>query len=218
MDFIEFWTVCSANKIILSEEQMDNMRRFHKELIYWNEKVNMVSRKDIDFVLAKHILHSLTIMRYIDIPERAKVIDIGTGGGLPGIPLKIANPTIYLTLIDSITKKIKIVEMLAKHTGLRNIEAKAVRAEVFAQNPLYQNKFDLVVSRAVAPASKIFMWTQNLLKKNGKIILWKGGDLSSEIEDLKLLNNDLKISEITIDFFGYDYFKQENKKLLIIEL
>ncbi|MGB9702071.1 MAG: 16S rRNA (guanine(527)-N(7))-methyltransferase RsmG [Candidatus Kapaibacteriota bacterium] len=216
MDFIEFWTICSANNIELDELQMENIRRFHKEIIYWNEKVNMISRKDIEHLLSRHILHSLSIMKYINFPQKARLVDVGTGGGFPGIPLKIANPDIYITLVDSISKKLKIANMLAQHTGLRNIEAKAQRIEEINSDKNYQYKFDFVVSRATASASKIYLWTQNMMKNTGKIILWKGGDLTDEINELLKQNSNLKVEVIDIDLFGFDYFKKEDKKFLII--
>jgi 16S rRNA (guanine527-N7)-methyltransferase len=216
MDFIEFWTLCSANNIELDKLQMENIRRFHQEVIYWNEKVNIISRKDIDNLLDRHILHSLSIMKYVNIPSKARIIDVGTGGGFPGTPLKIANPDIFITLVDSIAKKLKIANMIAQHTGLRNIEAKAQRIEELAKNANYQQKFDFVVSRATASAVKIYSWTHNLLKPTGQIILWKGGDLTNEIDELNDFDKNLNIKVINIDLFGYDFFKKEDKKFLII--
>jgi len=216
MDFIEFWTLCSANNIELDKLQMENIRRFHQEVIYWNEKVNIISRKDIDNLLDRHILHSLSIMKYVNIPPKARIIDVGTGGGFPGTPLKIANPDIFITLVDSIAKKLKIANMIAQHTGLRNIEAKAQRIEELAKNANYQQKFDFVVSRATASAVKIYSWTHNLLKPTGQIILWKGGDLTNEIDELNDFDKNLNIKVINIDLFGYDFFKKEDKKFLII--
>ncbi|MGB9912782.1 MAG: 16S rRNA (guanine(527)-N(7))-methyltransferase RsmG, partial [Candidatus Kapaibacteriota bacterium] len=119
MELTEFWTILSANGIILEVEQLKQIERFVKELTYWNDKINLISRKDIDNILENHILHSLSILKYVEIPQKANTLDVGTGGGLPGIPLKIARPDINMILIDSIAKKIKITDMLAKHTGLR---------------------------------------------------------------------------------------------------
>lgn len=216
MDFTQFWTICSANNIFLDENQMENIMRFHKEMIYWNERVNMISRKDIDFLLERHILHSLSIMKYQEIPAKSKVLDVGTGGGFPGTPLKIANPEICLTLVDSISKKLKIAEMLAKHSGLRNIEAFTIRVEDLSKQKKYIKHFDFIISRAVAPSDKIFLWTKDLIKENGKILLWKGGNLDKEIDDLKKIASNYSVSIIPINLFGFDYFQKEDKKFVII--
>jgi 16S rRNA (guanine527-N7)-methyltransferase len=195
---------------------MENIDRFHREMIYWNERVNMISRKDIDYLLERHILHSISIMKFLEFPEKPKVLDVGTGGGFPGTPLKIANPEIYLTLVDSISKKLKIAEMLAKHTGLRNIEAKAMRVENLSEQSNFRKKFDFIISRAVATSDKIFHWTSELLKDDGKIILWKGGNLESELNELSKIAPKYKINVIPINLFGFDYFLKEDKKFVII--
>jgi len=216
MDFTEFWTICSSNNIFLDLEQIDNFKRFQTEIVYWNERVNMISRKDIDFLLERHILHSLSIMKYQEFPSKARVLDVGTGGGFPGIPLKIALPELYMTLVDSISKKLKIAEMMANHTGLRNIEAFPLRVEDLSNEIRYRKYFDFIISRAVASSDKIYLWTKDLLKDKGKIILWKGGDLSNELEELKQIAPNVKIETVPIRLFGFDYFEKEDKKFVII--
>jgi len=111
-DIVDLWTVCSRNGIILEEDQLVMLERYHKDLVYWNKRVNLVSRKDIHHLYARHFLHSLAILKYVDIPHKAWVIDIGTGGGLPGLPLKIARPDLRIVLIDSMAKKTKMVKIL----------------------------------------------------------------------------------------------------------
>jgi len=213
----EFWTILSANGIILEVEQLKQIERYAKELTYWNEKVNLVSRKDIDNLLENHILHSLSILKYVEIPQKANCIDIGTGGGLPGIPIKIARHDINMVLLDSIAKKIKITEMLAKHTGLRNIQAVCMRAEEFAKIKNNWARFDVVFSRGVAKLKTNIAWVKNLLKPGGKIVLLKGGDLTEEIEDAKKMFPNIEIKEFLIDLVGYEKFKNEDKKVLICQ-
>lgn len=217
MDFTEFWTISSLNGIILDETMSRNIQRFQQELIYWNERVNLISRQDAQFVLEKHILHSLVILIYEKISHKARVIDIGCGAGFPGTILKIARPDIFLTLVDSISKKLKIAKMLADHTSLRNITAISKRAEVLADEPAHSGKYDYVVSRAVATADKLVSWTDKLLKPNGKFIFLKGGDIQKEINDTLNIYPNYSINEIAIDLIGFDYFKKENKKILIIQ-
>ncbi|OGU56068.1 MAG: 16S rRNA (guanine(527)-N(7))-methyltransferase RsmG [Ignavibacteria bacterium GWF2_33_9] len=218
MNFTEFWTICSTNNIFLDDEQLDNLNRFYNEMTYWNEKVNMISRRDIENLLENHILHSLSILKFFNFPAKAKVLDVGTGGGFPGTPLKIAKPDIYLTLVDSISKKLKIADMLAKHTGLRNIESYAMRVEELKNQKKFINFFDVIVTRAVATTDKIYTWTKDLLKDNGKIILWKGGNLDEEIANLLKINSKLKVQIVPIDLFGFDYYLKEDKKFVIISI
>jgi 16S rRNA (guanine527-N7)-methyltransferase len=215
MDLAKFWTICSSNNVVLSLEQLKSLERYYNELKYWNSKVNLISRKDEDNILERHILHSLAIVKYVDFAPKSKVIDVGTGGGLPGIPVKIACPEIDILLVDSINKKVKIAQMLAKHTGLRKIEAKWTRVEDLGNEPEYRNKFHFVISRAVAKVELIVEWTDRIAKREAGIILLKGGDLSEEIASAKQKYPSLKFKEIQIDMIGVPFFKEEGKKLLI---
>lgn len=215
MELTEFWTILSANGIILDAEQLKQIERYVGELKYWNEKVNLVSRKDIDNLLENHILHSLSILKYVEIPKKATCLDVGTGGGLPGIPIKIARPDVKMILLDSIAKKIKTTSMLSKHTELRNIEAKCARAEEFAKDKNNWASFDVVFSRGVAKVHTVVAWVKNLLKSNGKIILFKGGNLIQEIEETKKMFSNIEINEILLEMVGYDKFKKDEKKVVI---
>ncbi|MCX7908003.1 MAG: 16S rRNA (guanine(527)-N(7))-methyltransferase RsmG [Ignavibacteria bacterium] len=218
MELTEFWTILSANGIILEVEQLQLIERYQRELIYWNNKVNLISRKDTENVLENHILHSMSILKYVPIPQNAVCIDVGTGGGLPGIPIKIARIDLRMTLLDSVAKKIKITDLLAKHTGLKNITTICARAEEFAQNKNNFAQFDVVFARGVAKIGTIVAWVKNLLKENGKIVLLKGGDLNSEIRDAKKMFPKIEINEILIDLFGYERFKKDEKKVLVCKL
>lgn len=214
MELSEFWTICSANGIILDGEMMANIERFRREIIYWNEKVNLISRQDVQNILEKHILHSLSILKYEKIVNKARILDIGTGGGFPGTPIKIARPDIFLTLVDSVSKKLKIAEMLAKHTELRNIESYAMRVENLQNKPNFKYKYDYIVSRAVAPSVQLISWSLPLLKDQGKYIFLKGGDLEKEFEDVAHYFPNLKHTEQRIDMIGFDYFAKEEKKII----
>jgi 16S rRNA (guanine527-N7)-methyltransferase len=215
MDSLKMWTICASNGIVLDKEQVEMLERYANELVYWNDKVNMISRKDTENVFERHILHSLSILKYIQPKKKAKCLDIGTGGGLPGIPIKIAHPDIYMTMIDSIGKKVKMTDMFAKHTELRNISAKKIRAEDLAKDLKNRKHYDLIFSRAVARISKLVEWSKNMLKDDGKYILLKGGELSEEIKEAKNEFRSLNIKEIQIDLMGAEWFNHENKKLLI---
>jgi len=217
MEYTEFWTILSANNIVLNVGQIEQFKRYEKELLYWNEKINLISRQDEQNVLEKHFLHCLSILKYIEFPKKARCLDIGTGGGFPGLPLKIAEPEIYMTLADSIRKKLKTTEMFAKHTGLRNIECKLGRVEDLARDKKYNQYFDIICSRAVAQTVKLIGWSLPLLKNTGKFIFLKGGDLESEITDAKNKYPQLSFTVIDIDLLGYDWLKNENKKIIVVQ-
>ncbi len=182
----------------------------------WNEKINVISRKDIDSLYEKHILHSLAVAAIFDFSSAPglQVVDIGTGGGFPGIPLAIMFPEVNFTLVDSIGKKLKVVEAVKEGTGITNVRTIHSRAE-----DLEPNKYDFVVSRAVAPLKDLWLWGKPLLRggrkleefKNGMIFL-KGGDLSQEISDSKLRPHMWEISAI----FAEPWFQE--KYLLYVPL
>lgn len=215
MELSEFWTLCSANGIVLDKKQLEMFTRFIEELLYWNQKVNVISRKDEENVVVNHIIHSLTVLKHIKLPLKARCLDVGTGGGLPGIPITIANPTIHMLLVDSIGKKVKIADMLAKHTGIRTIGAITARAEELKKDKKYLQNFDFIFSRAVTRIDKVYTWVREIMKPDGKLILYKGGDCSEEILEAKRIYPELNIEEIPIKFLGIDWFEANEKKLLV---
>ncbi len=168
-------------------EQFNALENLYKD---WNEKINVISRKDIDNLYEKHVLHSLSIAAVFDFPPGAEIIDLGTGGGFPGVPLAIFFPEVKFHLVDSVGKKLKVVDAIVETLGLKNISTQHTRAE-----EIKNSKFDFVVSRAVAPLKDLWSWTRPLLKNKNVIvegyqgftfikpglICLKGGDLSQEI-------------------------------------
>lgn len=216
MEFTEFWTICSSNQITLDLEAIDILKRYVEELKYWNEKVNMISRKDEDNILKYHILHCLSIYKYVDVPRRAQCLDIGTGGGLPGIPIAIAGREVRMTMVDSIAKKIKMTSMFAQHTGIKGLEAITTRVEALASEKRNLKRFDCIFARAVTQTVDLMNWSVDLIKPNGKYVLLKGGDLTAEIATAKEAYPGCKFQEINIDLVGAPWFKEEEKKILII--
>ncbi len=218
MDSIEFWTTCSVNGIVLDRKQMENIDRFHNELVIWNQRINMISRQDMDNIYERHILHSLTILKYATIAPKARCMDVGTGGGFPGIPLKIALPEITMLLTDSIAKKSKTAGMFAQHTGLRNISAKTVRAEALADMPEFRASFDVITARAVAPLVQLVSWVERLIKPNAQMLFLKGGNLTEEITEAQKKFPSLSVQEHSIDLVGSTWFKEQEKKVLVCRL
>ncbi len=187
--------------------QFSMLGNLYKE---WNEKINVISRKDIDALYEHHVLHSLGIAKFINFTPGTKILDVGTGGGFPGIPLAILFPQCHFCLIDSIGKKIKVATEIANSIGLQNISLfhKNVKEE--------KQKFDFVVSRAVMEASSLLAYShKNISQTNGNeinngIICLKGGDLTAELKDINRQYELINLSE----YFNEDYF--ETKKILYI--
>ena len=180
----------------------------------WNEKINVISRKDIDHLYERHVLHSLSIAAVFNFPAGLEIIDIGTGGGFPGVPLSIFFPEVKFHLVDSIGKKLKIIEAVKSEIGLANVTTQHTRAE-----EIKNRKFDFAVSRAVAPLKELWKWSKPLLQnksyqmdeegggemyKSGLICL-KGGDLAQEISDSGLCPSVMEISQI----FKEDFFREK---------
>ena len=180
----------------------------------WNNKINVISRKDIESLYEKHVLHSLAIAAIFDFPAGLQIVDIGTGGGFPGVPLAIFFPEVQFHLVDSIGKKLKIIEAVKEAIGLNNITTQHTRAE-----EIKGRKFDFAVSRAVAPLQELLKWSRPLMKgtsfkqatergevvmKSGLICL-KGGDLNQEIKDSGTRPKMVEISSI----FQEPFFEQK---------
>ncbi|MFY7964987.1 MAG: 16S rRNA (guanine(527)-N(7))-methyltransferase RsmG [Chitinophagaceae bacterium] len=187
-------------------EQFEMLLPLYKE---WNEKINVVSRKDIEELYLHHVLHSLSIAAYATFSKVTKVIDIGCGGGFPGIPLAIFYPETEFHLVDSIGKKLKVVNEICAAAGIKNITTQHTRAE-----EIKNRKFDFAISRAVAPLKDLWFWSKPLLNvglktnvENGLICL-KGGDLHQEISESRTRPRMLDV----YDIFNEDYF---NEKFLL---
>lgn len=183
-------------------QQLTVLGDLYKE---WNAKINIISRKDIDSLYTKHVLHSLAIAAAFPIKPGSDVLDIGTGGGFPGIPLAIFFPTARFHLVDSIGKKIKVVEAVSQAAGLTNVSTRHSRAE-----DIKDRKFDLAVSRAVAPLKELWTWARPLLRKPAPgapsgLICLKGGDLAAEISDSGTRPRIMEIREL----FALDEFREK---------
>ncbi|MBX2984925.1 MAG: 16S rRNA (guanine(527)-N(7))-methyltransferase RsmG [Bacteroidia bacterium] len=163
----------------LSDEQESKLRSYAELLLEWNEKINLISRKDTEFVIERHILHSLGIGKLKIIKPGFEVLDVGTGGGLPGIPLAIVYPKTNFTLVDSIQKKIRATSNMVKRLELNNVTCVNARVETM------QQKFEIITGRAVTRLSDFYQLTRHLMLKNGTYLLLKGGDLQEEIAEFE---------------------------------
>lgn len=215
MDLVEVWTTCTANDIQLDRSQLELLERYHHDLEYWNEKVNMVSRADIIRLWERHIIHSLLLLKYVSFKQKARVLDVGTGGGLPGLPLKIARQDLLITLVDSIAKKATMVRMFAQHTELKDIVVLAQRVEALQQQPHYRASFDVIVSRAVAPTATLLTWTQGLLAPKGQYAFLKGGDISEELDEARRQFPKMYIEEHALEALGLPWLVEDHKKVVL---
>lgn len=190
-----------------SDEQLRQFALLEPLYKEWNEKINVISRKDIDSLYERHVLHSLSIAAIFNFTDGLDIADLGTGGGFPGIPLAIMFPQVQFLLVDSVGKKLKIVNEVASAIGLKNITTRHSRIE-----DVTDKKFDFVVSRAVAPLADLWYWSKPLLKKerrmaafkNGLICL-KGGDLTEEINNSRLKPHIWQLK----DLFSPDLFAEK---------
>ena len=192
----------------ITDEQKQQFEKLEQLYTEWNEKINVISRKDMNGLYEKHILHSLGIAKVMPFADGTKVLDIGTGGGFPGIPLAILFPEVSFTLIDSIGKKIKVVEAVSEGLGLKNVTAVHGRAEKLKE------KFHFVVSRAVTQMPEFLRWLKGKFEKeqfnekhNGVLYL-KGGDLAEELAGLRCEIFQLK------NYFEEEFF--DTKKVVYL--
>lgn len=195
----------------LTKTQLQQFRQLYDLYRDWNEKINVVSRKDINDLYTRHVLHSLAIAKVIWFKDGSEVLDVGTGGGFPGIPLAILFPNVEFHLADSIQKKILVVEEVANSLELKNVRAEVNRVENL------KSKYDFIVSRAVTQMPKFVSWVQNKIKKENRnalpngILYLKGGDLTEELKDFPFA-----IVYPISDFFSEEFF--ETKKVVYLPL
>lgn len=196
----------------LSKNQAKQFEKLPSLYRFWNEQINVISRKDMENFNERHVLHSLGIAKVISFKKDTQVLDVGTGGGFPGIPLAILFPEVHFTLVDSIGKKIKVVKEISNELGLQNISAHHLRAEDV------QGKYHFIVSRAVTQMPEFIGWVSSKIEKksandlkNG-ILYLKGGDLKEELSTVKQKHRIYSLS----DYFEEPFF--ETKKVVHVEL
>jgi 16S rRNA (guanine527-N7)-methyltransferase len=231
----EFQRICIRNGITLSEPQLALFSRFVGGVLDWNSKINLISRRDQENIWYSHVLHSLSLLFYIDFPRGARILDLGTGGGFPGIPLAIARPDVGIVLLDSIRKKTAAVEDMVGQLGLQGAAVWTGRAEEAWRTEEASGKFDFVVARAVASLRDLVHWSRPYLKAAGPppipgsggrklmisspaLVALKGGDLEKEIAEAKIKERISDVSIIRMSFEGSLELGLEDKKTLIVRL
>ena len=195
----------------ITDEQLELLQQYAELLKDWNAKINLISRKNEDAIVEQHILHSLAIFKFIQFKQGATIIDLGTGGGLPGVPLAIVQPQVQFHLVDSIAKKVMVVQDVIDQLALPNCTAEQCRVEK------HKAKYDFVVTRAVANTQQLVNWTKHLFKKENNhnipngIIALKGGDLT---EELAQVNRKSEVTPLS-NYFKEHFF--ETKKIVYVK-
>ena len=231
-------TTCAQNGLYLTDEQLTTLERFGAQLLDWNKKINLVSRRDEGNLWTSHILHCLSVLLKVDIPTGAAVLDLGTGGGLPGIPLKIVRPDLTFTLLDSTQKKINVVKHVLGELGLTGIEAVWGRAEDLGRRKEHNHRYDIVVVRAVASLRELVRWSLPFLKNHWQtttevrvpttdegtrriagptLIALKGGDVEGEIRQIRNLKHVKDTAVIDLTLKGSRQLNGGDKKIVLVE-
>lgn len=206
-------------KFLEEELQMNSALFFEKFSIYekllldWNEKINLISRKSNS--IEDHILNSIFVLTKYKLNEDKKILDIGTGGGFPGIPIKILRPELHITLLDSKKKKVSVLNDLSIKLNLKNIITVSGRAEDISKRELYKKSFDVVISKAVSSLDNLFIWGMDFLNESGEMLCIKGGDIKKELESLSNLKYNLETKVINFSF--NEQYKIHDKKLVVIK-
>ncbi len=238
MSLLEFRRIVRTNGLTVTEEQFAHLERYVGFLLDWNGKINLISRRDQENVWFAHILHSVSPWFFVELAPGLRVLDLGTGGGLPGIPLAILRPDLRLTLLDSIRKKVDAVRQMVSALGLANVDVVAGRAEEISREAGHRHSYDVVVARAVARLSDLTKWSRPFLKEerglrmvpsgnvqvgvertriDGSCLLTlKGGDLEAEVREAVVRG--ARVQVVPLVFPGCEQIGLEEKKLLIVHV
>lgn len=224
--------ICRENGLVVSEDKLRMLALYSDSLLDWNTRVNLISRSDTTNIWFSHILHSISMLFFRAFSSGQRVLDLGTGGGLPGVPLSILMPDTSFTLLDSIAKKTNAVQKIVSTLGLGNVLVETGRAE----NPAFikkSNPFDVVISRSVAPLTDLIKWSKPLLTRKQSsshgtvggsdfrsrtLLALKGGDLEQEIKKAKIKTGENEISVIDLVFSGSEEIGLQDKKLVIVQM
>ncbi len=229
----EFRTICKKNGFSVSDDQANLLHQYVESLLDWNKKINLISRRDEEGIWERHVLASAALLFKYDLLPESSIVDIGTGGGLPGIPLGILADRLNVTLIDSIQKKIRAVTEIIATLKLKGVKAVCGRIEELNKSAPYRNSYDYVIARGVGSISEIVKWGTPLLKSSsagegsegshrgrsldrGAIILLKGGDLTQEVDQARIKLKPRRIDLYPLVIDGIDPMGLVDKKIVIV--
>jgi 16S rRNA (guanine527-N7)-methyltransferase len=229
-----FRSIFALNQLSVSNQQAELLEKYVGLLLQWNEKINLISRKDEPNIWTRHILHCASLLFSVSIQQNARVMDLGTGGGLPGIPIKILIPTLSVTLVDSMKKKAGAVADLVDQLGLADVKVEYARAEELATKKGFKNEFDYVVARSVADLKQLVGWSFPLLKSQksdvpreakvqGKpfiespaLVAMKGGDLMNELVTARRNKHVKDIEVIHLNIEGLHAKHNPDRKAVVV--
>ncbi len=231
-------TVCADNGLILGEERLALLEVLAVRLLEWNKKINLISRRDEENFWSSHLLHCLSPLFKIELPKGSRVLDLGTGGGLPGLPLKIVRPDLAFTLLDSTQKKINVVRDLINTLRLDGVATVWGRAEEIGETKEHNHQYDIVIARAVASLKDLVCWSEPFLKSNitfappstvvvqerklqierPTLIALKGGDLEGEIGQIRKMPQVKSITVLNLTLEGSSQFEGGEKKIVLVEI
>jgi 16S rRNA (guanine527-N7)-methyltransferase len=234
---IWFRTLCIRNGLTPTDLQIEQLDQYVNLLLGWNKKINLISRKDEKNVWTYHVLHSISPLFKMKMIEGSRMVDIGSGGGLPGIPIKILRPDIFLLSLDATMKKVSAVSQIIDELKLKNVNAVWGRAEEIGKQSEYFRKFDFTIARAVCQLNELINFSINFLKKRDykssfknifssglldsnppALIAFKGGDLTHEIDLAKRQYPQVNINSIDLTFTGSEQLIASDKKILVVHL
>ncbi|CUU10386.1 16S rRNA m(7)G-527 methyltransferase [Candidatus Kryptobacter tengchongensis] len=235
MEFEEFREICKLNGLEIDEAKARLLQSYVSLLIDWNRKINLISRKESD-IWGRHILHSISPLFKIEIESSSLILDLGTGGGLPGIPWAILKQDSNFILLDGTLKKVEAVSDIIKKLGLENAKAVWGRAEEISKLNEYRNRFDYVICRAVGELKKVVKWSVKFLKPkifpkkflekteskfylhSCSLIAFKGGDVEREINDAFKTSLVSEVDVVELNFLGFERINLEDKKVVLMKL
>lgn len=209
---------CSLLGIDVSDKALSLLQAYADQLLDWNTRINLISRKDTGDIWRRHLLHSAAVLSLVKLPGDGRYFDLGTGGGLPGIVLAILLPEARFTLCDATGKKIRAVEEMACALGLGNVRCLHSRAEDLAEDREFAGRYHAVFARAVSQLELLVNWGRPLLSHSGPrtLIAWKGGTLSEEIRAAKKIMHGGRIEEIPVSVPDDPWFSEQEKKIVVV--
>ncbi len=226
-------SVCLRHGLKISDEQMGLLEKYVALLLVWNEKINLVSRKDVGNIWESHIAHCIAPLLRYDLGPRSKVLDLGTGGGLPGVVWKILSPGISMTLVDATQKKVHALQAMIRDLGLEDTSASWGRAEELGRSAPLKNQFDFVVARGVGPLDGLAKLSKPFLAYRKKktdvteqestiiapaLLAFKGGEIQTEVAKAERLQGVRRVRVHSLTFDGWDHMTMAEKKFVIVEI
>ncbi len=232
---LRFYTICKQNGVQINDKQLALFEKYAHLLLGWNKQINLISRKDEEHLWENHFLHSVSLLFRVKLPKDGRILDLGTGGGLPGIPIKIVHPELPITLMDATQKKTEAVKSILSDLGYDDVPVLWERAEDLGKSKEHHRGYEVVIARAVAPLHDLVKWSHPFLQESEKsiqvssgstrapeqipapaLIAFKGGDLDGELASLGRLKNIRQTKLVDLVFHGSENVTLTNKKLVIV--